>query len=443
MREVCMAGAVLLLSLAVIPSHAQELKVDMDTAVDLAIENNLGLEADRVDLRTARRAMSNTWNEFLPTVDLGVGLDYSDRGRSFASFTPGDSPWDLTASISTRLPLSRASRYNVRDARLAFEAQDISLEEAERLLERDVKKDFFTLIVLRERIRLVEDDIATSEGRYDRARINYEEGLASELTVLRAQVTLENLRIDLEQAAVDYRIAEMRFKQLLGLDSDDAIDVDGTVDVETVSIGEVRLMEERISERFDVQALAKDIEILENQRKLTRAEEYCPILTLSYGYATILEDPFGADWGSAGSWSGGNSVGISLSLPLDPLVPGSPGRLRVKEVEDSIEKTRIELVETRQLAEIEIDSILLRIEKSLRTLNALERNGDLAERTYRLTEQEYEAGLTDLTVLEDVFDDLQEIRLDILEERYTYLEALFDLEYALNTRYDVITYSSE
>jgi outer membrane protein TolC len=442
MRARYVASAVILILFPLFGSYAEEMNLDVDTAVSLAIENNLGLQSDRIDMRTAKRAVSNGWNEFLPGVDLGVGLSYSDRGLSGDTFSSESAPWDLSTSISARLPLSRSNLYTIRDARLAFEAEDISLEDAKRLLERDVKKDFFNLIVLKERVALIDHDISIWKGRFDRARINYEKGLVSELSVLRQQVTLENYKIDREEAVVNYETAEMQFKQKLGLGRDVDIAPVGSLEMETDALLDRLRIEERIPDRFDVRAVVKNIEILENEKRLTRAEEFDPVLSLSYSYSMTLVDPFNADWGIADNWSRGSTVGIALSLPLDPLVPGSSGRLQVKEIDDSIEKARIELTETRQLAEIEISSTLLKIDKSLRTIEALKKNVALAEKTYRLTEQEYETGLTELSVLEDAYDDLQQARLSILEERYGYLEALFDLEYELNMRFPMGTGSS-
>jgi outer membrane protein TolC len=150
-----------------------------------------------------------------------------------------------------------------------------------------------------------------------------------------------------------------------------------------------------------------------------------------------LHDPFHADWGSAESWSGNSTFGISLSLPLDGLIPGSWSKVKIKEIDDSIGRARIELTQARQLAEIEIESIVLSLDKSLRTLDALEQNVALAQKTYDLTEKEYNAGVVELLEVEEAYDELQEVKLGVLEEKYNYLTGIFDLEYALNTRLDI------
>jgi outer membrane protein TolC len=343
----------------------------------------------------------------------------------------------MSGSISASLPLSSANAYSIKNTQLSYEAEKISLKETKKRLELDVKEAFYNLIVLKERVSLIKQNIDTAQKRYNQAKINYENGLASELTMLSAQVTLENLKPDLEDLKVSYETAEMQFKQMLGLDKDVTISVKGSIEPKYLALEAETLIQKYLPTRLDVQSLEKNAQVLENKKKLTSAEEYTPVLTLSYSIKAQIDDPFQANWGSTESWSDASTFGISLSLPLDGLIPGSSSRMKVKEIEDSIEKTQIELAMTRQLAEVEIESILMRLDKSLRTLKALEQNVVLAQKTYDLTETQYNAGAAALLEVEEAYDALQEAKLGVLEERYHYLSGLFDLEYALNTTLDI------
>ena len=50
------------------------LRLGPNEAVELAIRNNLGLEAARVNASSARRASGLAWNQIVPSVDVGGGL---------------------------------------------------------------------------------------------------------------------------------------------------------------------------------------------------------------------------------------------------------------------------------------------------------------------------------------------------------------------------------
>jgi outer membrane protein TolC len=416
------------LPLIAFPLAADERTVDVETAVGLALRNNLSLRAEQIDMNTLKRAKTTSWNAFLPSISVGVGLNRSGEDEKTMS-----SPWDMSASVRASLPLSAASKYHIESSNLSYEAFEISLEDVEKQLVRDVKKAFYTLIVLREEINLIEDNIETAQKRYERAKTSYEKGLIPELDMLSAQVTLENLKPDLEEAILSYETAELQFKQSLGLTRGTKITVEGSIEQESIPLDTERLIQEHLPDRLDVQSTEKNIQVLENQKKLARAEEYTPVLSLSYSYTSGLNDPFHSDLGSAESWSGRSTVGLSLSLPLDGLIPGSSSRVKVAEIDDSIEKAHIEHTQTQQLGRIEIEMLVLKLEKSMRTIAVLEKNVALAQKSYDLTEKEYNAGIVDLLEVEDANDVLQEAMMNIIEERYNYLSSLFDLEYSLNT----------
>jgi outer membrane protein TolC len=435
MKQGIIIVLVSLFVLAALSVSAEEITLDVDSAVQLALQNNLGLQAEMLDLETAKRAKQNSWNEFLPSIDIGTDLIHSDTGQNTA--TTESSPWNISAGIRASLPLSTANGYSITNTKLAYEAEDLSLEAVEKQLERDVKKAFYFLIVLDEVKKIIEQNIETAQKRYDQAKTNYDNGLVPELTMLNALVTLENLKPGLEEAEVNCETAEMQFKQAIGIDRKTSLIIsfaEGTIErTQSLALEVESLIDEYLSTRLDVQSKEKNIQMLENQKKLTSAEEYTPVLSLSYSYTTGLNDPFNADWGSAGNWSQNSTFGISLSIPIDSLIPGSSSYVKVKEIDDSIEKARIELSDIEQLAEVEIASIILSLEKSQRNIDVLEQNVVLAQKTYDLNEREFNMGVVDLLGVEEAYNRLQEAKLSVLEEKYNYLSGLFDLEYALNT----------
>ncbi|MFW6181690.1 MAG: TolC family protein [Spirochaetota bacterium] len=410
-----------------------EMQLDLQAALELARRHNLDLQAERIDLQTAERASRNSWNQFLPSLDVSTGLS---RSGTAAASAADSSPWSFSTGVSAGLSLSSAPRYRIQQTRLAFQAGEISYEEAVQQLDRDVKKAFYDLMVKDEKIRLVERNMQTAAKRYQQERAGYEKGLVSELTMLTARVAYENLRPRLEEARVAYRTAELALKQLIGLDRSAAVSLRGSLQAPEITLDAGALAERHLQERFDVQAQVNTVRSLENRKKLSSAEEFSPTLSLSYSYSTYLADPFHADWGQPGSWSGRSSVGVSLSMYLDGLVPGSSSRTRVLEAEDAIRRAGIELRRTVQQAELEIETLVLLAQKSMRTIQVLEQNLELAARTYELTEREYEAGITGLLELEDAGDNLREAEVNLVEEKYAFLSTLFDLEYALNTELD-------
>ncbi len=97
-----------------------------------------------------------------------------------------------------------------------------------------------------------------------------------------------------------------------------------------------------------------------------------------------------------------------------------------------------ELASALQLAELEIRSFVMEIEKSAKKIEALRLNESLAQRAFELAEEGYNAGTVELLTFESASDDYQKARLDVLSEKFNYQSALLDLEYAVNSSLEAI-----
>ncbi|MDR1957338.1 MAG: TolC family protein, partial [Treponema sp.] len=64
---------------------------------------------------------------------------------------------------------------------------------------------------------------------------------------------------------------------------------------------------------------------------------------------------------------------------------------------------------------------------------------DLAERTYRLTDQAYRAGLNDLLEVQNAELELRKSRIGVLEQQFNYLNGLIDLEYAIGVPFGTLS----
>jgi outer membrane protein TolC len=423
----------ILVAVGVSTGDADTLSLDVEEAVKIALQNNLNLKSERIDLGTRERAKDTAWNEYLPGLNVNAASSYVSEAERFTGLFPNTDRWTISAGFSADLDLTGAKRLGIRNALLEYEEGRISLETVERQLTREVKKSFYYLILIQEGIRIIHETIDTAQKRYDQALINYENGLESELTVMSTLVTLENIRPELESARVTYRTRALQFKQLLGLEDEVTFDLQGAIDFAAADFDTGSLIDTYSAENLSVQSLQKSIQLLDNQKKLARSEGFAPVLLVSSSLATSLRDPIQSNVASGADWIDGFTFRVGLSLPLDGLFPSSRSRVSIQDIEDGITRANVQLMETMQRVAVDIETSVLNMDKSLRTMQSLQENVNLAQKVYDLTEIEYNAGVTDLLQLEDANDKLLDAKLAVLEEKYNYLAYFFDLEYVLNT----------
>ncbi|MDA8425774.1 MAG: TolC family protein [Treponema sp.] len=449
---------------AAIPAGGLELNADQAAA--MALRGNLSLASSRIDAAEKKLKADNAWNALLPTVDVGGTLARMNMPQS-ASYTfpagPAIAPdvyttfyfqtysapaWSLSASLSAQLVLNAALFEGMRGLKLDYQAGLISYAQARRQLERDVRKSFYGLLLMQENMKLMRDNIDAAKLRVDQAEANYKAGLVPELTLLQAQVAWENMKPSLEEMRVGYAASLDGFAMSLGLKRGTAIALRGSIDPRYANLSADELIASRLGDRLDIQALLKTLESLDSAEKAISLQLWSPSLILGWNAdPTFMGDPFTDDL-TKGSWpmnANGAWQQISgmfratLSFRLNGLLPQSQEAQRLRDMRDAVEKTRAGLAQAIRGSEVEIDSIVRRLQKSRDSRAALELNVGLARHAYDLTEEAYKAGSKDLLEVQSAELQLRSAQLQVLSEKFTYVTGLLDLEYAVDLPFGTLS----
>jgi outer membrane protein TolC len=436
----------------------------VDDAVSLAVDRNLGLAGQRIDVETKKRKSENSWNQFLPQVDVNATLGRMNMPQSTSVMLPfsGGAPttatgvyntvyyqgfdlptWNLSASLSAQVVLNAAMLQSMKGAKLDYEAGLISYASATRKLERDVRKNFYGLLLMQENMKLMQENIDNAKRRVDQADANYKAGLVPELSLLSAQVAWENMKPALEEMRIAYASATDGFAMILGLPRGAAIELKGDISPAYAILDSGALISDRLADRFDVQGLVKTLESLKSGEKELHARLFTPSLILGWNYdPTFMGDPFKDDLfkGSALLTQGGGDAWqqrtgmfrATLAFRLNALFPKSQEAQGLAAMRDGIEQARTGLALTIRGAEIEIDSLVRKLDKSRKSSDALKLNVNLADRAFRLSDLAYRAGAKDLLEVQSAELELRKAQVQVITENYNYVTGLLDLEYAVN-----------
>ncbi|MDY7027387.1 MAG: TolC family protein [Spirochaetota bacterium] len=416
-----------------------------EKAVEYALENNLQIRSAAIEMGMKKRAEEYAWNRFVPTVQASGTLGRMNAEQSTIDFITfneiGLPQWSVSGALDFSLTLNLALYNGVKATQIDYQAGRISYEQARKRIVRDVRKSFFNLLLMQENRALMVENIDAAERRYEQALINYENGMVPELTVLSAQVAWENLKPQLKAMDLGYRQAVQGFKMTLGMELDREIELEGSIDAEAVDVDADELIDRYLADRLDIQSMLVSINSLENQLKATKLQVYTPQLILGYSLdPTFGGDPWSDPWfGGDFEWNQRSGMfRATIALSLDGFLPFSQTQVGIRDLKDSIELSRIGLMQTIRGAEMEVDATVEQLKKSRDTLEALELNVDLARRAYEMAEEAYNAGSRELLEVENAEIELKTAQVEVLKEKYNYLSALIDLEYQLNNDMDTM-----
>jgi outer membrane protein TolC len=447
------------------------MRLTPDEAVDRAIKNNLSLESARASTGTKKRASDLSWNQFIPNVTVAGNLIMYNEKRTNSGMMPVDiaslpgigglipippntlfgvtpysvevSRWHVAGTIQASLNISIAMFENMNRIKLDYQGGLIAYEKAKSQLERDVRKLFNNMLLLQENINLLKESFEAAGRRVEMARANYRAGLVPELTLLQAQVAVENMKPTIDQVENGLRLYMAQFAMYLGLPYNTPFELapiessDGTAAFIPLDVRE--LISKAASGKPDIQELRSTILMMNSARK---AQFYALMPALSFSWNTnsvFTKDPWKDSWASWDDWQRTGSLTISLGLRLNSLIPFSMDFQGVKSMDDSIRAANIGLAQMIQGTEIEIYNTVLALEKTRLTAEAQTQTINLAERAFRLSEQAYRAGLQDLLQVQNAELELKQARVSMLEQQFNYLNGLIDLEYAIGVPFGTLT----
>ncbi len=404
------------------------LVLDRDTCVNLALEKNPDFLISGIELDAADREYRNSWNSFLPEVSATVGLSESN---SLFDSRDLDTSWSFSGSLDLSLNLSAGMANTIKSIRLAYESEQIDFELARISLISQVESGFYYLLASRKDMEIEKNNLDLAVKRYEQTKTNFENGFTSELSVLQARVSAENLKPDYLQTTADYDAEIRDFLIILGLNPDTEVVLEGDLKTEILMFDKEKLIDTYIGNRQDIRSLQNSLESAKNTKSMTALDSKAPSVQLSAGWNTNVSDAFENESWDSGSWQDGVSLGAYLVIPLDDWVPGSSTDTTLQSLEDSIESVAINLAKTTDTARAEIINLVDQLETTASQLTLSELNVELALESYRRTEDSYAKGSTERLDVEDAQQDYQSAEQSYILSQYNYISGLISLRTAL------------
>ncbi len=414
--------------------------ITVEDAVILAADNNISLKRQKINLETLKRRNSTSWNSVGPSTSLSgnltktLGPVLSDPAQLQSQAQPQREKADFSYSISAGLGITLTpSLYtSIRDAKLKYESGKTSYEDAVRQVELNVRKLFYSLLYTKESMNLQRRNMETARLRYENNRDKYNRGQLSELDLLQSQYSYESQRPSIESAEIAYQNNIASFKQMLGISQEEKIELAGSlsdaIPPESFTISKT------VDELPSVKKIKASIEQQKNTLLATRFSTYGPTVSANYSYNfsgdnTIKELKKHTD---------SQTISLRVSIPLDGYIPWSNGVLSVKNQKATLKDLELQLENERTTAELNLQNSIKNILQKQNQMEMLNRNVELAQKSYDMTLTAYNHGSRDLLSLQNASDSLLKAKTDRESHIYNLISAVLDLENTLGVPFGTL-----
>ena len=425
LKKTIFLSAFLLLFCEVVFCQQDISQLTIDDAVILAADNNLSLKRNQLALNQLELKDKYSWNSVSPSIgasaQFGNGLQENSTSLS------------ISGNVSFRLTPSLYS--SIKSAKLNYENGITSYETAVKTVEKNVRQIFYSLIYSKENLSLLNRNLETAKQRYDLSQEKFSRGQLSELDLLTTQMNYESLKPSYESAEIAYENSIANFKQLLGINQTEQIDLIGNLDeMMNVSINQ-DLLEYNIEELPTVKEIKSKIELAKTNLLATKFSAWGPSISLGYNASKAGQDMTGEF-----AWADfKQSVSVGVSIPLDGYLPWSNGSLSVSAQKSNLEDLNLQLENEKTTVELTIKKYIKEINQAKSQLSSLQNNVALAQKTYDMTLNAYNYGSRDLLTLQNAADSLLKSKNQLQSQVYNLICKIMDLEFTLGLPLGALT----
>ena len=398
---------------------SKEKILTLEECISLAKENNLSIKVQKNTLNDLKRKNETSWNSVSPSIkgDAAFQDDFINKTESFA------------ISGSLGLTLSTNLYSTIKGAKLNYENGLLTYNQAVKQIEMSVWKTFYDLIYKTEYFSFQSQNLLTAKKNYEQNLEKFKNGKISELDVMSSRVSYEQKKPVLEEARIDLTNNLELFKNIIGVDFDDEIKLDGSLDF-LLELKDIKLPPKE-NPSPDVQAAKFAVEIAENNLLAQRFSSYSPVITGTYKYGQALNI-------DNSLWNETSSLSVGVSIPLDSYLPWSSSAVSINSKKESLESAKLNLEDAENSIRVNTENALRKINQIISMLEVSKETVALAKKTYEMTETAYNYGKTDFLTLQNASDNVLNAEVSLKNQAKTLMETLLDTEYLLELEFGTI-----
>ncbi|TAL58821.1 MAG: TolC family protein [Bacteroidetes bacterium] len=395
-----------------------------------AIEHNTDVQKAKLELDKSKYQTREIFTGgFIPQYNGSVRFDdYLDLATQLI-------PGEIFNQPGTTIPVKFGTKYNVtagiegtqlifngplilnyKISKKAQQLNELNIVKTQEEIIYEVAKTYYNIQIINKQKDVTEANIINIDTLIKIARLQYKNGIINKIDLDRLAVNLVNLQTQLENIQLSKEQLTGLLKYYMGIPFGQQLIPADTIPENTMLIN---ADSKDPGNSIELQLLEKQKEVSLLNVRQSKAD-YLPTLTFYQNYYYQAQrgkiDFFDRDK----KWYPVSIIGLNLTIPL---LSGFLTNKKVKQAK--IQHMQLSLTEqnTKSYLAMQNDNIIKKIKVNIKAIETQRKNMQLAEEVYRITQQQYQKGIT-------LLSDLLNAETSLREAQTNYLNALVQLKLA-------------
>lgn len=432
-----MNGKRLLLSVgtlcAMLMVHAQELSVNLQKAIDIALAENPTIKVADKEIELKRIADSEAWQALLPEVTANASIQHTllaaEMNLGGQKFKMGaDNRNTAAASATLSVPVFAPAVYQtMKLTKVDIELAREKARSSRLDLINQVTKAYYQMLLAQDSYEVMQQSYNISKENYDVISSKFDVGRVSEYDKITAEVQMRSMNSSLVSAQNGLTLAELQLKVLMGINTDIKVVIDDKLEnyENGLKLADVDASEAALENNAAIRQLDLNRTMLERTLKIQRTG-FMPNVAFSLtGQYQSLQNDNWRIWNY--DWSPSASFTIAVSIPIfraSNWTKLKSTKLQLASLEDTKANTQRQLVMAAQ-------NYMHSMASSIAQVNSNREAITKADKALSIAKTRYDVGRGTILELNQSEVALTQAQLTYNQSIYDYLRNKADLDYTL------------
>ena len=399
--------------------ESQAIPLTLDQALEIALSESNTIKIADMTVEKTGYAQKGSYAALYPNVSVSSSYQRTllkqvmvmDMGGQPMEIKVGRDN-NISASASASMPLVNASLWE--SLRLSEMDVEMAVEQARSskiALVKQVKQAFYAVLLAQESYNVMSQVYENAQQNYEKTQQRFNVGKASEVEMLRAQVTVLNAEPNVSSAANTVLLATWQLKAIMGVDLNTDFTVVGDLNDYTADMLTPNLTDYDLSNNSTLLQLGIQDRMLESTIRMQK-RQYLPTLAanINYNYSAMGDETL--------SWFPSSTAAISLSIPVFDGFQRHFNILQSKKTRDMLDLQREDTERNLRIAIRNYNDQMALCIKNYQAANA---TVAIAQKSYDISAKMYEVGKATLVELNDAQLALQQAQLTQAQAIYNYM----------------------
>lgn len=409
------------------------IQAGLDELIDYALRNSPAQKQRLIDEKIGEKDIHTAMSGWAPQIGLNAGYTYNIKlqenpltvGGQTSFITMGQRNNSSVVFQADQQILNAGLIQASKSIKYYRQQYDLNTESQSIQTIVDVSKAYYDILMSREQLKVINENIVRIEKQYADAKALYDAGMADKTDYQRAQISLSNSKADLKRTEELLKFKYAYLKSLLGYDAQKEISISYNLEELEQSVGlnesDAFTVENRVEFRqLETQKKLQSINVLYNKLSFMPTLHGFVNYNLVFNrndFATLYNQTYPS-----------SAAGLRLALPI---FTGARRIHQIRKAELMEDKIDLDMQDLSNRMQSQYALAMASYRANFNDYEVAKANMELSLEVYNTIKAQYDAGVKSYLELMTSETDLRTSQLNYLNALYNVHAAKLDVKQSL------------